>query len=380
MANTFQPKDDVVSKRSLEVQRLVIPFKITAAVSPASKTLRSDEPSILFLNTQNATQVPLINPPSPSLPPGSPDLGNAFDFMILGASAITNTGATVITGDLGLYPGTSVTGFPPGTVAGTQHITDSAASLAQVDALAAYNAMRALSSSAITATLDGQTLSAGVYRESSGTFNLAASGNATLTLSGSATDVWIFNAASTLITGAGGIPTITLTGGALASNVYWTCGSSATINSGSAGTFSGTVIALASITDTLGGTINGRLFALTGAVTLSAATTGNLPGATPVASIFDLAVSDSSGAFNIVVNIIGSSDLVGNYDEVLKVIGARVFNRATAGVYQCYPNAASLGLDSTLTQILLNVPSGVNLGTTDLDACLEVEYIVNNLK
>lgn len=204
-------------------------------------------------------------------PVGSPNLATSASYAVLASSAITNTGSSVLTGDLGLFPGTSVTGFPPGTVTGTQHITDSFASQAEVDATAAYTELRSRSSTPIAAILDGQTLSAGVYVESSGTFNLAASGNGTLTLNGSATDIFVFNAASTLVTGAGGTPTIALTGGALASNVYWTCGSSATLNVSGSGVFEGTVIADASVTID-GGSAQGRLFALTGAVTISAAT------------------------------------------------------------------------------------------------------------
>jgi hypothetical protein len=203
------------------------------------------------------------------------NLGSSSNFVILGASTVTNTGSSVLNGNLGLYPGTSVTGFPPGVVNGVEHITDAAAAQAQIDARAAYTALSTMSSTAIASTLDGQTLTPGVYSEASGTFNLAASGNGTLTLNGAGT--YIFIASSTLVTGAGGIPTIALTGGATAANVFWAVGSSATINSGSAGTFVGTVIAQASVTDTMGGIVNGRLMALTAAVTLSAATTMSTP-------------------------------------------------------------------------------------------------------
>jgi hypothetical protein len=144
---------------------------------------------------------------------------------------------------------------------------------AQASALAAYTALAARTPTPITADLDGQTLTPGTYSESSGTFNLATSGNATLTLNG--LGVYVFQASSTLTTGAGGTPTITLTGGARAQDVYWVVGTSATINSGHAGTFQGNILAHTSITDTSGGTVNGTLAALTGAVTLSAASNVN---------------------------------------------------------------------------------------------------------
>lgn len=208
---------------------------------------------------------------SAGAPVGTPALGSARGFAILGASAVTNTGSSVLTGNLGIFPGTSVVGFPPGTFSGQEHITDVAASNAQVAAQAAYTDLHTRSSTTIATELGGQSLAAGVYSAASGTFTL----NGTLTLTGSATDVYVFQTATTLITGATLTPVISL-GSVKASNIYWAVGSSATINSANAGTFSGNVIAQASVTDTLGGTVNGSLIALTGAVTLSAASIINV--------------------------------------------------------------------------------------------------------
>jgi hypothetical protein len=198
-------------------------------------------------------------------------LGAAAGFAILGASTVTNTGSSVITGNLGLYPGTSVTGFPPGTVTGTEYINDATAQAAQTSALSAFTTMQTegLAGTTIAATLDGQTLTPGAYQFTGGAAHLAASGAGNLTFNGAGT--YILYTASTLTTGAGGTPTMTLSGGATAANIFWIVGSSATINSGSPGTFQGNIIAQASITDTEGGTVNGSLIALTGAVTLSAA-------------------------------------------------------------------------------------------------------------
>ena len=243
-------------------------------------------------------------PSSGGTPVGSPNLATAATYGVLGASGVTNTGSTVVTGDLGTYPTASITGFPPGTVSGTIHDADAAAHTAQTDALAAYTDLSTRSATTISPVLDGQTLTAGVYRADAG--HLATSGPATLTFNGSATDVFVIISASTITTGAGGIPTMTLTGGALASNVYWAVGSSATINSGSAGTFVGTVIAQASVTDTLGGTVNGRLIALTGAVTLSAAANITVPtgGITPsetsgTVTLAAVIVRTQNGAFTL---------------------------------------------------------------------------------
>jgi hypothetical protein len=303
------------------------------------------------------------NSAAPSPPPGSPNLASASTFAILASSTVTNTGFTVVNGNLGLYPGTSVTGFPPGVVSPpyVQHITDAAANQARIDATAAYTDISTRSATPISSTLDGQTLGAGVYSESSGTFNLAQSGDGTLTLNGSSTDIFIFQCSSTLTTGAGGIPTITLTGGALASNVYWAVGSSATINVGvtSAGAeFKGTIIAQASITDTQGGIVTGRLLAgiSAGAVTLSAATTINLPsgaGPTPIAG--------TPAAGTIVVQ------LQDNYNRMLKGFKAivspvsgsplKVDNSAlTAGVAYII---TTLGNSTAAQWHALGVPPGV---------------------
>jgi Ice-binding-like len=203
----------------------------------------------------------------------------ASGFVILAATAITTTGTQVVTGDVGEFPGTAVTGLDASQVSGTLHITDGAASAAQTAALATYTALSIPATTVIASALDGQTLQPGYYSFASGAATLATSAPGTLTLNGSATDQIVIKTASTLTTGAGGAPTITLTGGLLASNVYWIVGSSATINSGTAGTFRGNIIAYTSITDTMGGTVNGRLFALNGAVTLSAATTISAPAA-----------------------------------------------------------------------------------------------------
>jgi ice-binding like protein/invasin-like protein len=201
-------------------------------------------------------------------------------YAVLGASAVTGStgGGSTLTGNLGIYPNnsSSITNFPPSTYTGVENAANAAAQAAQAAALSFYTMEEAYSPyTAIPAALDGQTLAAGHYTEGSGTFNLAASGTGTLTLTGSATDVFVFKAASTLVTGAGGTPVITLTGGALAQNVYWIVGSSATINSGHAGTFNGNIIANTSITVTSGGTVNGSMVALNGAVTLSATTAAN---------------------------------------------------------------------------------------------------------
>lgn len=367
--SNFNGKSPSVLNRQLSVQRVVIPFSVTANVVPASVILRNDEPTILYIQSQGVNQISdvLAGESFPSLPSGSPVMGTASSYAILAASAITNTGSSVVTGNLGLYPGTSVTGFPPGIVSGTQNITNAAAQVAQVSALAAYTDLAARSSTIIASALDGQTLSAGVYSFASGAATLATSGAGTLTFSGSATDIFVIKTASTLTTGAGGVPTITLSGGALASNVYWVVGSSATINAGTAGIFRGILIASASITNTLGGTVDGSLIALNGAITLSAASIVTLNANPPAVTQFTSSPpSDVLGTLNFLVRV---------QETLIKVCGASFFNRTT-GVSQPVFLGDADGIASNGTDILLAMDSSVNFSTTNLDGSISVEYIV----
>jgi len=207
--------------------------------------------------------------PDVTTTPQDTHLLTASTYGILAHSTITNAvGTSVVNGSMGIYPGTSITGAF--TVSGSTDVANTAAHQAQTDATAAFTALQTLglAGTVIPSALDGQTLSPGAYQFSSGAATLAATLSGTLTFNGAGT--YIIYTASTLVTGAGGTPTITLTNGASAANIYWVVGSSATINSGSSGTFVGNIIAQTSITDTMGGVINGRLIALTGAVTLSA--------------------------------------------------------------------------------------------------------------
>ncbi|HUD11434.1 MAG TPA: ice-binding family protein [Candidatus Saccharimonadia bacterium] len=146
----------------------------------------------------------------------------------------------------------------------------------QADALAAYNSFAALPGVPISATLDSQVLTPGVY--SSGACALAGSGAASLTFSGAGR--YVINCSSTLVTGSGGTPTINLVNGATANNIFWVLGTAATLNSGHTGVFYGNVLAGTAITVTSGGTINGSLINTTSGGT---ATTISTTGTTVVA-------------------------------------------------------------------------------------------------
>jgi Ice-binding-like/Bacterial Ig-like domain len=192
-------------------------------------------------------------------------LGTACSFGILGATpVVSSVGPTVVTGDVGIWPAASITGFPPGTLTGTKHAADAVAMAAQGDLTTAYNfAAAAAGGAVLTADIGGQTLAPGVYKTTSAQPTLGITGN--LTLSGPASGVWIFQIVSSLTTAAGNSQVI-LSGGATAHNVFWQVGSSATLGTNTI--FQGTIMAQASITLTTGATLNGRALARTGAVTL----------------------------------------------------------------------------------------------------------------
>jgi hypothetical protein len=197
------------------------------------------------------------------------DLGTATNFAVLAGSAITNTGSSVIyNGDIGLSPGTSVTGFPPGTLAsgldmtGAAYVADAGAVNAQTDATAAYvYAAGQSSTGTISADLGGQTLTPGVYTSGS---SMGLTGTLTLNGEDDSDAVFIFQMGSTLTTAVDS--TVYLENGVRPCHVFWQVGSSATLGAGS--TFNGTILALTSITVDAGVTVYGRLLASTGAVTL----------------------------------------------------------------------------------------------------------------
>jgi hypothetical protein len=210
-------------------------------------------------------------------------LGTATGYAVLGGSTVTNTGPTVISGDLGLSPGISVTGFPPGTVNGSQHVADGAAGQAQTDTTTAYNTAAGLTTTGtVTADLGGQILGGGVYSGPT----LGLTGALTLDGAGDPSTVFVFRSSSTLITGT--TSAVVLTGGASACNVFWQVGSSATLGVGSS--LVGTVVALTSITANTGASVSGRLLARNGAVTLDTNTvslpvcTAAVPSPSPSAS------------------------------------------------------------------------------------------------
>jgi hypothetical protein len=195
----------------------------------------------------------------------APPLGSAESFAVLGASTVTNAGPTVITGDFGVSPGTAVTGLPPGKVTGgAVHAGDATATGAHA---AAHTAYANLVAQPCGTNLTGKTLGTspgavslppGVY-----CFNSSAQLTGALTLNGNG--VYIFKMGTTLTTASKS--SVVLAKGATAGNVFWQVGSSATLGTNTA--FVGSILANISDTITTGASVTGRVFALTGAVTLS---------------------------------------------------------------------------------------------------------------
>ncbi len=245
----------------------------------------------------------------------APLLGSAQSFAVLGATTVTNTGATVITGDLGVSPGTAITGFQPapfntirgpgtvtggdGLVSGTIYASGPFAAQAHVDAIIAYNALVAQTPGTIYTPImeiGGLTFTPGVYRFPSSAQITTAAGPVTLDFQNNPDAVFIFQMGSTLITDVGSQVIVINNSGQVCpgANVYWAVGSSATIGVDSQ--FVGNILALISITLNTGASVSGSALALTGAVTMdtnnvSVCSGGTVPPVPPIPSYGEIKVT-----------------------------------------------------------------------------------------
>jgi cytoskeletal protein CcmA (bactofilin family) len=296
--------------RNLAMLSLAVAFTATAAAaSPpaynsASKKAGKPTATAMLANTLVA-----------------PNLGASGTFAVLAASTVTNAGASIITGNLGLSPGISVTGFPPGVLNGVQHISDPTTAQAQLDLTAAYNdaAGRTLGAIMLAGNMGGLTLAPGLYKSTSSLE--ISSGDLTLDAQGDASAVYIFEMASTLVTTTG--RKVILAGGAQAANVYWQVGSSATL--GVSSVFKGNILALASITVNNAAAVEGRLLARTAAVTLDNNVV--VMGAAAVVPVDAIAPVVSSGApLNGATGVAVGSTVVARFSEAMS---AASINSAT---------------------------------------------------
>ena len=189
-------------------------------------------------------------------------LGTAESFAVLAGTTVTNTGASTINGNLGLSPGTAVTGFGPGRVTRATYAADAIALKAQSDLTLAYDDAAARTPAvAAPADLGGLTLTPGVYKNAA---SIGLTGALTLDAQGDPNAVFVFQAGSTLTTGSASH--VKLVNGAQACNVFWKVGSSATLGTGTV--LAGNILALTSISINDGATLQGRALARNGAVTL----------------------------------------------------------------------------------------------------------------
>jgi hypothetical protein len=207
-----------------------------------------------------------------SPPPSSINLGTASTYGILAGSTVTCAGAPgTVNADVGVSPGSAITGFPPCTISGSTHLADAPAAQAQVDLTAAYNTLAGLPCGTVvgTANIGGSTRPAGVYCSAS---SILVTGDLTLDGGGDPNATFVFQAGSTLTTAGN----IILINGAQAKNVWWQVGSSATIGGGPA-TWQGNILALTTITLNNNVTLIGRALARNGAVTMGTGNSITLP-------------------------------------------------------------------------------------------------------
>ena len=254
-----------------------------------------------------------------------PSLASAATYAVIASSTITNTGSTTLTGDVALSPAGSITGAP--TVTGTTHNGDGAAATALSDAHTAYTAFAALpyTPGVYPSGNDLSGIDLGTLTLPPGVYHFSSSAQLTGTLhltSTSASDQWVFQIGSTLTTASASA--VVISGPASAGNVYWQVGSSATLGTTTA--FQGTILALASITDDTSATVQGRLFALTGAVTLDTNTVTVVAGTSP------------SGALTITTTATNNSSLTIENGTANAILGF------TSGSLVSTPSRPALGV------------------------------------
>jgi hypothetical protein len=305
-------------------------------------------------------------------------LGTASPYSVLAGSTVTNTGSSVLSGDLGVSPNNAITGFPPGLVGGATDNGNAASALAEGDLTTGYldAAGRAPTGTNLGSALVGSTLLPGVYNAAS---SLGVSGAVTLDGQGDPNAVFIFQIGAALTTATS--TSIVLTGAAQACNVFWQVGSSATL--GTTNTFVGTVMALTSITVDTGTTVAGRALARNGAVTLddnvftnpSCATTPTTTSVTATAATTGatttLTATVTAGAANAPTGtvtfssngaVVGTSAIGSN--GVATLVVAAGTTAGTRSITAHFNGLLSYGTSTSTATNLVVTATAVNTGVT----------------
>lgn len=204
-------------------------------------------------------------------PPPTISLGLAAPNGIMAGQSVTCITGGLISADVSISPGNTITGFGPCVITGTQHLGDATALAAQGALTTTYNTLFGMAcppANAIVADLGGTTKPAGVYCTAS---SIGVTGTLTLDGGGDPNATFVFQAGSGLTTAGN----VVLINGALARNVWWQVGTSATL--GTASQWQGNVVALTSITLVDNATMLGRALARNGSVTLGTNNVITLP-------------------------------------------------------------------------------------------------------
>jgi hypothetical protein len=224
------------------------------------------------------------------------------NFAVLAGGGVTNAGPTTVSGDIGLGFGSSIAGFPPGTLNGTLHSGDILATQGLADYSAAYAdaASRSTGTAIVSGEIGGLTFTPGIYKSSSAL--LISAGNLTLDARGDANAIFIFQS-PVLTTTAG--RQVMLAGSAQSSNVFWQVASTATL--GISSVLQGSVMSGQSVTMLPGAIVYGRVAALTGMVTMQGnAIVSPPPGLFP-GGIVDAANDVRTVAAGSIASVFGSN-------------------------------------------------------------------------